>query len=110
VLVSPSTSRLRMGLDEHFREHSRLYLTPKLYRIDVRPITHSPDHVTQYAGKSLRSWQFAEDDVLILPESVGERAKETPLTNAEERKLRDIQSRFNVSDDLARSWVMNRKG
>jgi hypothetical protein len=110
VLVSPSTSRLKGGLDEHFREHSRLYLTPKLYRIDVRPITHSPDHVTQYAGKSLRSWQFAEDDVLILPESVGERAQQTPLTNAEARKIRDIQSRFSVSDDLARSWVINRKG
>jgi hypothetical protein len=110
VLVSPSTSRLKVRLDEHFRAYSRLYLTPKLYRIDVRPITHSPDHVTQYAGKSLRSWQFTEDDVLILPESVGERAQQTPLTNAEARKIRDIQSRFSVSDDLARSWVINRKG
>jgi len=109
VLVSPSTSRLKVGLDEHFREYSRLYLTPKLYRIDVRPITHSPDHVTQYAGKSLRSWQFAVDDVLILPESIGERAQQPPLTNTEERKIRDIQSRFSVSDDLARSWVINRK-
>jgi hypothetical protein len=110
VLVSPSTSRLKVGLDQHFREHRSLYETPKLYRIDIRPITHNPDHVTQYAGKAFRSWQFTEDDVLILPESVGERAQQNPLTNAEERKLRDIQSRFNVSDDLARSWVINRRG
>jgi hypothetical protein len=109
VLVSPSTSRLKVGLDEHFREYSRLYLTPKLYRIDVRPITHSPDHVTQYAGKSLRSWQFAVDDVLILPESVGERAQQTPSTNAEARKLRDIQSRYSVSDEVARTMLRNRR-
>jgi hypothetical protein len=109
VLVSPNTSRLKVGLDEHIREHSRLYLTPKLYRIDIRPITHSPDHVTEYAGKALRSWQFTEDDVLILPESTGERAREAPLNNAETRRIRDIQSRYNVSDDVARTLATHRK-
>jgi hypothetical protein len=109
VLVSPSTSRLKVGLHQHFREHPSLYQTPKLYRIDVRPITHSPDHVTEYAGKALRSWQFTVDDVLILPESVGERARQAPLTSAEARRIRDIQSRFNVSDDVARAMLGNRR-
>jgi hypothetical protein len=109
VLVLPSTSRLKVGLDEHFQENAALYKTPKLYRIDVRPITHSPDHVTQYAGKALKSWQFNEDDMLILPESVGERAQQAPLTNAEARKLRDIQSRYSVSDEVARTMLGNRR-
>jgi hypothetical protein len=109
VLVSPSTSRLKVGLDQHFGEHRSLYETPKLYRIDIRPITHSPDHVTQYAGKALKTRQFTEDDLLILPESIGERAREAPLTSAEARKIRDIQSRFNVSDDVARALATNRR-
>jgi hypothetical protein len=93
VFVLPSTSRLKVGLDEHFREHRSLYETPKLYRIDVRPITHDPDRVVQYAAKALKTRLFTEDDVLILPESTGEHARETPATSAEARKIRDIQSR-----------------
>jgi hypothetical protein len=109
VLVSPSISRLKVGLDEHFQDNAALYKTPKLHRIDIRPITHSPDHVTQYAGKALRSWQFTEDDMLILPESMRERAQQAPLTDAEARRIRDIQSRFNVSDVVARTLVANRR-
>jgi hypothetical protein len=109
VLVSPSISRLKVGLDEHFQDNAALYKTPKLHRIDIRPITHSPDHVTQYAGKALRSWQFTEDDMLILPESMRERAQQAPLTDAEARRIRDIQSRYSVSDDLARTLATNRK-
>jgi hypothetical protein len=109
VLVSPNTSRLKVGLDEHFQEDAALYKTPKLHRIDIRPILHSPDHVTQYAGKALRSWQFTEDDMLILPESMRERARQAPLTDAEARRIRDIQSRLNVSDDVARAMLGNRR-
>jgi hypothetical protein len=109
ILVLPSTSRLKVGLDEHFQDNSALYKSPKIHRIEIRPINHSPDHVTRYAGKALKSWQFTEDDILILPESVGERAQQTPLTNAEARKLRDIQSRYGVSDEVARTMLGNRR-
>jgi hypothetical protein len=109
VLVSPSTSRLKVGLDEHFQENAALYKTPKLHRIDIRPITHSPDHVTQYAGKALKSWQFNEDDMLILPESMRERAQQAPVTDAEARRIRDIQSRYSVSDEVARTMLGNRR-
>jgi hypothetical protein len=57
----------------------------------------------------LRSWQFTEDDMLILPESMRERAQQAPLTDAEARRIRDIQSRFNVSDDVARAMLGNRR-
>ena len=71
VIVSPSTSRLKVGLDRHFREHHGLYKTPKLHRIDIRPIVHSQDHVTRYAGKALKNWLFTEDDVEHLSERNG---------------------------------------
>jgi hypothetical protein len=109
VFLSPSTSRLKVGLHQHFQENAVLYKTPKLYRIDIKPITHSPDHVTRYAGKALKQWQFTEEDVLVLPESMGERARETPLTNTEQRRIRDIQSRYSVSDEVARALAANRK-
>jgi hypothetical protein len=95
------------GIEARYR--TKRHKTPKLHRIDIRPITHSPDHVTQYAGKALRSWQFTEDDMLILPESMRERAQQAPLTDAEARRIRDIQSRFNVSDDVARAMLGNRR-
>jgi hypothetical protein len=55
IVVSPQTSRLKVGLLEHFTQYRLLYQTPKLYRIEVEPIDHSPVYVTNYAGKALKS-------------------------------------------------------
>jgi hypothetical protein len=105
VVVSPKTSRLKVGLETHFQEHRRLYETHKLYRIDVKPIDHSPVYVTDYAGKALKTRKFTEDDVLILPQSISEIAQKSSLPDPEGRKIRDIQSRFNVSDEVARTLL-----
>lgn len=102
IVVLPPKNRLKTGLEQHFQEHRLLYETPKLYRIHVKPIDHSPVHTTDYAGKALKSRRFTEDDVLILPRSVSELNQSSILTTTA-RKLRDIQSRFNVSDEVARA-------
>ena len=109
VVVSPRKSRLKVGLDEHFRDHRSLYETAKLYRIDVQPIDHSPVHTTDYAGKALKTRQFAEDDVLILPRSIKELTQKSLLTDSDARKIRDIQSRFNVSNEVARALLANKR-
>jgi hypothetical protein len=107
VIVAKTTRRLQVGLDEHFRDNQGIYLTPKLHRIHVKLIDHLPFYVTGYAGKALKSPRFTGDDVLILPQSTGE-LREQRVVTGEARNIRDIQSRFNVSDEIARAVVANK--
>jgi hypothetical protein len=109
VVVATKTPRLTVGLDEHFRDNRELYLTAKLYRIDVRPIDHLPFYVTGYAGKALKSPRFTGDDVLILPQSTDELREQKTLPDVEARNIRDLQSRYNVWDEVALSLLKNQR-
>lgn len=57
-------SRLRVSLTEHVKTKPQLYLTSKLYRIDVKPITH--DTMTDYTFKTFKNGYVSSDDILIL--------------------------------------------
>src|SRR3954451_10702247 len=68
ALILPG-SRLKDGLDVHFRHHQALYVHRErpLARVHAQPIVHDPGYVTEYALKSLPRQRFSLDDVLILP-------------------------------------------
>jgi hypothetical protein len=74
LLLMPPRSRLKVGADEHFRDHQGLYCgdRSRLDRIDVRPITHTPELVVDYLLKSVRRGRVSYDDILILPRAVAE--------------------------------------
>jgi hypothetical protein len=55
---------LRVSLTEHVKTKPQLYLTSKLYRIDVKPITH--DTMTDYTFKTFKNGYVSSDDILIL--------------------------------------------
>jgi hypothetical protein len=57
-------SRLREPLDVHFRELKHEYLTDKLYRIDVTPISRST--VADYALKNFKNGRVAYDDIRVF--------------------------------------------
>jgi hypothetical protein len=102
IVLATTENRLKEGLDQHFRENRPLYETRKMYRIHVEPIEHSAVYVTDYAGKGVKTRRFIDDEILVLPRSIDEVSEQNSLSDPEVRKLRDIQSRFNVSDELAR--------
>jgi hypothetical protein len=74
VLLVPPRSRLRTSVEDHFRLNAGLYLRDRsrLDRVDVRPITHTPERAVDYALKAVRRGRVAYDDVLILPRAVAE--------------------------------------
>jgi hypothetical protein len=74
VALIPPGSRLKDGLDVHFRHHQALYVRPehRLTRIHVKPVSHDPDYVTKYVLKSLSRQRFSLDEVLVLPRSRSE--------------------------------------
>ena len=74
VVLVPPASRLQMTAEEHFLLNQDLYLgdRSRIDRIDVRPVTHSPELVIDYVLKAVRRGGFAYDDILILPRAVSE--------------------------------------
>jgi len=69
ILLMPPLSRLRDSIVEHFESKKHLYINGRLRRIDIRPITHDVDQVTDYVFKSLKNGRISDDDgeaILIL--------------------------------------------
>jgi hypothetical protein len=82
-----------------------MYQTQK-YRIDVAPMDARVAYTTDYAGRALKTPRFDQDDILVLPKTTGEleSACRVAIFGA-----RDIQSRHNVSDEVARNIASNRR-
>jgi hypothetical protein len=109
IMFAITTPRFKQPLDQHFLENERLYVKGNIHRIHVEPITHKEQFVVDYAGKAIKRKRFSTDDVLILPKALSEVAKaETPTQemSAKQRAIKDIQSRHNVSDEIALSMYL----
>ena len=87
-----------------FPENEQLYVKGNIHRIHVKPLTHREEFVVDYAGKAIKRKRFSNDDILILPKSLSE-VSNAQLSVREmspvERGIMAIQSRYNVSDEIA---------
>jgi hypothetical protein len=109
IMFATTTPRFKQPLDQHFQENERLYVKGNIHRIHVEPIIHKEMYVVDYAGKAIKRKRFSNDDVLILPKSLSEVSRaETPLQemSPQQRAIKDIQSRHNVSDEIALSMYL----
>jgi hypothetical protein len=109
IVFATATPRFKQPLDQHFLENEQLYVKGNIHRIHVEPITHKEKYVVDYAGKTIKRKRFSNDDLLILPKSLSEVTKSGPLLqemSPEERAIKEIQSRHNVSDEMALSMYL----
>jgi hypothetical protein len=109
VLVIPDKSRLKTSLDEHVLENYHKYRSHKMYRIDVVPMDARIVYTTDYAGKALKTPRFDQDDILILPKTTSELEPGLHVLTFKARQIRDVQSRYNVSEEVAWTLVSNRR-
>jgi hypothetical protein len=72
VILTPPVSRFKEDLAEHFEGHQDIYLTDKLLRIHVKPITSNPAYVMGYEAKSYKRGRVSDGDIIILPRSLRE--------------------------------------
>ena len=73
-----------------FRKKLRKYLVGSIRKIDVKPITYTPEYVTGYGMKALK-YRFSTDEILIFPRSVTELPIREPVRVACERPTYDFQ-------------------
>jgi hypothetical protein len=75
ILLLPPRSRLKTSVEEHFYEHSNMYLGDRklIDRIDFQPIsTESSEKVTDYVFKATKRGLSYDDHILILPKAFSE--------------------------------------
>jgi hypothetical protein len=109
IVLASKEGRLKNSLDEHFHEHRDLYQTCKMYRIYVEPIRDNSAYVTDYGGKAIKNNRFSIDDILILPKTTAELSQVATAIDSDARAARDLQSRYNLSDELARDLLADKR-
>jgi hypothetical protein len=107
VTMEDRLKTVRLPLDLYFHECWWYYLGHKLHHLDVRPITHDVLYVVDYLGKWIKRGLFSTDDILLLPRTRDEllfRPVGLPQ-NSPHREMKDIQSAYNVSNEVAETML-----
>jgi hypothetical protein len=89
-LVNPLAPKMQDALDLHIEKTRGKYIFGSIREIDVKPITSTPEYLTGYGLKSLKS-RFSTDEIVIFPRSVSELPSNGPVRAAGERPMYDFQ-------------------
>jgi hypothetical protein len=95
-LVNPFAPKLREPLDLHINENRNKYLVGGIREIDIKPITSTPEYLTGYGLKSLKT-RFSPDQIVIFPRAVSELPvngpdpRKGPVRAAKEKPMYDFQ-------------------
>ena len=100
MLISP-VSRFKECPIEHLKENQAEYARHGIERIHI-VLGGDIRGLADYAAKTIKNRRANEEDIIVLPRSVTELpAKKKTIFDPKDRLLKDIQSRFNVSDEMA---------
>ena len=97
--------RLRDFLDDHFAKQIKMYQLGNIRTIHVKRIDDHHAYTAEYGFKGLKLSRFSSDHVLIVPKAVSELPDRNPPVRAENRKIKDIQAAWNLSDEAAGGMV-----
>jgi hypothetical protein len=77
LLLVPPTSRLRLPVEEHFRDDQDMYLGKRrlIRGLEVRPVTETHERVVDYVFKTILRGRVSYDEgILLLPRARDELA------------------------------------
>jgi hypothetical protein len=70
LLMVPSDNRLKVPVDEHFRDYQDMYVGERrlITTLDIRPVDETPAHAVDYVFKTILRGRVSYDDgILLLP-------------------------------------------
>lgn len=109
ILLLPQKSRFKGNLIKHFEGYKDVYVRRPIQRIHITEIEpEDQNYVIDYAGKTMKTNRVSQGDILVLPDM--RKGEMAPPLSPEERDIRDIQSRLNVSDGTARQMLDKTNG
>jgi hypothetical protein len=96
MVVNPLAPKLQARLDLHIKANLRKYLVGSIREIGITAITYTPEYLTEYGLKALKS-RFSMDEIVIFPRSVSELPangldpRNGPVRAAGEKPMYDFQ-------------------
>ncbi len=72
IALTAPVSRCRKDIDVLIEDNLDKYITDRLIRIYVTPITHAVEYVVDYLMKSIKTGRLSPDDIVVLPRAVSE--------------------------------------
>jgi hypothetical protein len=99
-MLLPPKSRFREPLIKHIEANQAKYAGHGIERIHVKPIDDIPG-IADYTFKTVKWGRADPDDILILPASTTELPQRSLPDASGDRGIKDIQSAYNVSDEVA---------
>lgn len=100
-MLIPPVSRFKECPIKHLKEHQKKYARHGIDRIHI-VAGGDISGLADYAAKTIKNHRADEGDIIILPGSVTELPdKKKPVFDPRDRLIKDIQSRFNVADEIA---------
>jgi hypothetical protein len=70
LLMVPSDNRLKVPVDEHFRDYQDMYVGERrlITTLDIRPVDETPERAVDYVFKTILRGRVSYDDgILLLP-------------------------------------------
>jgi hypothetical protein len=102
-LLIPPFSRFKGCPIQHINEKQSNYARRGIRRIHVTQAPRVPGMI-DYAFKTIKSGRADLDYVLILPKSFSEVRRTGTMLRPADRLKKEIQSRFNLSDEVAANY------
>jgi hypothetical protein len=106
-MLIPPKSRFQECPIEHINANQYKYARQGIERIDVKPIWNIPG-IAEYAFKTIKWGRADPGDILILPLSSSELPQKSPTFASCDRGIKDLQSAYNLSDELAQEIYAER--
>jgi hypothetical protein len=104
-LLTPPVSKFKQSLVSLIREKQGAFAVGNIMRVHVEPVT-TVSNLADYAAKTLVAGRVASDWTVVLPTCRTEPVRTLNL-GQRDREIREIQSRFNVSSEIAAKMLPN---
>jgi hypothetical protein len=102
-LMIPPVSRFKECPIQHIHDNQRKYAVHGIDRVYIKEVTRDLDGLADYMGKTIKWHRANSDDILVLPENLKRPTGEA--LSPEDRAVKDLQSRHNVSEGIARQML-----
>jgi hypothetical protein len=107
IILLPPASRFKECLAQFLERKQSCFvnLSGKLTCLYAKEITHDLGYVVDYAMKSVKRRTVDFEDVLFLPKCVSELPSKTKEIDPKEKAIKDLQSHWNCSEEVAESML-----
>lgn len=107
LMAIPPVSRFSGNVESSINDKEALFRSKGGSRIHVEPVKNDLLTLNDYQTKTIKWHRASADDILILPRKPDELPSKLPVMDPETKKIKDIQSSLNVSDEMARELARN---